>query len=156
MVISVELADPRHSDVQKLLRTGHAAMQAQFPAKRHIPFSIEPLLADGAHVFVARAEGCTVGCCALFLSGEFAELKKLYVARDARRQGAADHLVAHVEAFAKGAGFEQLKLETGVTLTASHRLYARRGYSQCEAFGDHLPLSESLFLTKRLTGAAAG
>jgi putative acetyltransferase len=148
MVISVELADPRHPDVQELLRTGHAAMHAQFPAKRQIPFSIESLLADGGHVFVARAEGRAVGCCALFLSGEFAELKKVYVAPDARRQGAADHLVAHVEAFAKGAGFEQLKLETGVTLSAAYRLYLRRGFTRCDAFGSHVKSSESLFFTK--------
>jgi putative acetyltransferase len=148
MVISVELADPRHLDVQKLLRTGHAAMQAQFSSKRQTPFSIEPLLADGAYVFVARAKGWTVGCCALFLSGEFAELKKLYVAPDARRQGAAVRLVAHVEAFAKDAGFPQLKLETGITLSAAHRLYLQRGFTRCDAFGSHVKSSESLFFTK--------
>ena len=150
MVISVELADPRHPDVQELLRTGHAAIQAQFPAKRQIPFSIKPLRAGGAHVFVARAEGRAVGCCALFLSGEFAELKKLYVAPEARRQGAAVRLVADVEAFAKDAGFPQLKLETGVTLSAAHRLYLRRGFTRCDAFGNHVPSSESLFFTKWL------
>lgn len=101
----MELADPRHADVRELFLTGHPEMQAQFLANRQIPFSIEPLLVVGAHVFVARAEGRAVGCCAMFLSSEFAELKKLYVAPEARRQGAAVQLVAHVEAFAKDAGF---------------------------------------------------
>jgi putative acetyltransferase len=154
MVIRVELAYPRHPDVRELLFSGHTAMQGLFPAKRQTRFSVEPLLADGVHVFVARAEGRAVGCCALFLSGAFAELKKLYVAPEARRQGAADQLVAHAEAFAKAAGFAELKLETGVTLSAAHRLYAKRGFTRCEAFGDHRPSSESQFMTKSLVTQA--
>lgn len=155
MVIRVELADPRHPDVREILFSGHTAMQGLFPAKRQTQFSVELLLADGVHVIVARAEGRAVGCCALLLGGTFAELKKLYVVPEARRQGAADQLVAHAEAFAKDAGFVQLKLETGVTLSAAHRLYARRGFTRCGAFSNHVASSESLFLTKRLTDAAA-
>lgn len=154
MVIRVELADPRHPDVRDLLFSGHTEMQGLFPAKRQTRFSVEPLLADGVHVIVARAEGRAVGCCALLLGGTFAELKKLYVVPEARRQGAADQLVAHAEAFAKAAGFEELKLETGVTLSAAHRLYAKRGFTRCEAFGDHLPSSESQFMTKSLVKQA--
>lgn len=126
MAIHMELADPRHPDVRQLLLTGHTEMQALFPAKRQIRFSVEPLLADGVHVIVARAEGRPVGCCALFLGGAFAELKKLYVVPEARRQGAADQLVAHAEAIAKDAGFALLKLETGVTLSVAHRLIRER------------------------------
>lgn len=154
MVIPVEQADPRNPAVHGLFLTGHVAMQAQFPAKRKTPFSIKPLLADGVHVFVARAEDRVVGCCALFLSGEFAELKKLYVVPESRRQGAADQLIAHAEAFAKDAGFAQLKLETGVTLSDAHRLYARRGFTRCDAFGNHVASSESLFLAKPLVAKA--
>lgn len=150
MVIHVELADPRHQDVRDLLFSGHTEMQGLFPAKRQTRFSVEPLLAAGVHVIVARAESRAVGCCALFLGGTFAELKKLYVAPESRRQGAADQLVAHAEAFAKAAGFAELELETGVTLSAAHRLYAKRGFTRCEAFGDHLPSSESQFMTKSL------
>ena len=154
MVIHVELADPRHPDVRELLFSGHTTMQGLFPAKRQVPISIESLQTDGVHVFVARAEGRAVGCCALFLSGAFAELKKRYVAPESRRQGAADQLVALAEAFAKAAGFEELKLETGVTLSTAHRLYAKRGFTRCEAFGDHLPSSESQFMTKSLVKQA--
>lgn len=154
MAIHMELADPRHPDLRQLLLTGHTAMQALFPAKRQTRFSVEPLLADGVHVIVARAEGRAVGCCALFLGGAFAELKKLYVVPEARRRGAADQLVAQAEAFAKDAGFAQLKLETGVTLSAAHRLYARRGFTRCDAFGNHVASSESLFLAKSLVAKA--
>lgn len=37
-----------------------------------------------------------------------------------------------------------------LALTVSHRLYVRRGFSRCEAFGDHVPSSENRFLAKRL------
>lgn len=133
MAIIVERTDPQSPAAQELLQAGHAAMQALFPAKRQVAFSIAPPLANNVHLFTARADGRAVGCCALFLNRDFAELKKLYVAPEARRQGVADRLIAYAEAVAVDAGFAQLKLETGVTLTASHRLYARRG-----AFGDHV------------------
>ena len=155
MVIIVERADPRSPSARELLRAGHAAMQALFPAKRQVAFSIEPFLADSVLLFVASGAGRDVGCCALFLNRDFAELKRLYVAPNARRQGAADRLVAHAEKVAMGAGFTQLKLETGATLSASHQLYARHGFTQCEVFGDHAPSSESLFLVKQLLSRKA-
>ena len=150
MPISVERADPRSPAVQELLQAGHAAMQALFPATRQVAFSIEPLLADSVHLYAAWADGRAVGCCALFLNMDFAELKKLYVIPEARRQGVANLLISHTEQVAMDEGVTQLRLETGMTLYASHRLYARLGFTRCEVFGNHVPSSESLFLVKEL------
>jgi hypothetical protein len=85
MAVTVERADPRSPSAQTLLRKGHEAMQVLFPATRQNAFLIAPLLAEGVHLFVAGADGCAVGCCALFLNRDFAELKKLYVIPEARR-----------------------------------------------------------------------
>lgn len=118
MAISEDIADLHRQPAKALLQAGHAAMQALPPAKRLAAFSIAPLLADDVHLFLARADGHAIGCCALFLNRDFAELKKLFVVPEARRQGAADRLVAHAEKVAADEGFTQLKLETGATRSA--------------------------------------
>ncbi|KAF0114477.1 MAG: putative acetyltransferase [Rhodobacteraceae bacterium] len=150
MAIIVERADPHCPSARELLWAGHAAMQALFPVKRQAAFSIEPFLPDSVLLFVASVGGRAVGCCALFLNRDFAELKKLYVIPEARRQGVANLLISHTEQAAMDKGVTQLRLETGMRLSASHRLYARLGFTRCEVFGSHVPSSESLFLVKEL------
>ena len=80
------------------------------------------------------------------------ELAKLYVAREARRQGLAGRLIAMVEAEARqrGAGF--IELWSDARFFDAHRLYRRSGYVQgaaSRALGD-LSHSVEYHFTKAL------
>ena len=71
-----------------------------------------------------------VACVGCELRGEVAELKKLYVARDARRRGIARRLVELVEETARAAGANRVELWSDTRFTAAHALYLALGYAQ--------------------------
>jgi GNAT superfamily N-acetyltransferase len=66
-----------------------------------------------------------------------AEIKRMYVADDARGLGLARQMLAHLEATARAAGVEALVLSTGAPQVAAIGLYASAGYAPIEPFGHY-------------------
>lgn len=66
-----------------------------------------------------------------------AELKRVFVADDARRGGVARLLVAHIEDQARARGADWLVLETGAPQVAAIALYRRIGYVDIPDFGHY-------------------
>lgn len=64
-----------------------------------------------------------------------AEIKRMYVADDARGLGLARRMLSHLEATARAAGFDALVLSTGAPQVAAVGLYASAGYELVEPFG---------------------
>jgi putative acetyltransferase len=62
--------------------------------------------------------------------GGWLELRKLYVARERRRQGLASALVARVESAARERGALGVELWSDTRFLDAHRLYARQGYQR--------------------------
>lgn len=60
--------------------------------------------------------------------GGWLELRKLYVAREHRRQGLASALIARVESAARERGAPGVELWSDTRFLDAHRLYARHGY----------------------------
>lgn len=149
--IEIRSAEPMSTDALALLAAGHKAMQSQFSAKRAIDFSVDALTADHAEVFLAYREHVPVGCCAVSNETHYSELKKLFVASQARGLGIAAMLIQHTERTARSAGSAKMMLESGAGLHPAHRLYRRLGYTQRAAFGPHKDLPDSLFFEKPLT-----
>ena len=64
-----------------------------------------------------------------------AEIKRVYVEPDRRRQGIARQLVLALERDAHAAGIERLVLETGPMQPAAIRLYRELGYTDTDGGG---------------------
>jgi GNAT superfamily N-acetyltransferase len=64
-----------------------------------------------------------------------AEVKRMYVAASARRQGLARLMLAHLEATARSAGADVMILETGTAQPEAMALYESCGYTPVEPFG---------------------
>jgi putative acetyltransferase len=94
----------------------------------------EPELRTPASSFdrfwVVEEEGRIVACIGCALRGDITELKKLYVARAARRRGIGRRLVALVEETARGAGANRVELWSDTRFTDAHALYLALGYAQ--------------------------
>ncbi|MEB3419205.1 GNAT family N-acetyltransferase [Salipiger marinus] len=154
MDIAVRLDDPNSPEARALLQAAHELMQSLLPEPPPRALSLAPLAAPESRVFIARMNLHAVGCCAMILHRDFAEIKRLYVAPEARRLGIAARLLQAVERAARQEGYNLLKLESGARLTNAHRLYARSGFTACGQFGAHAQSAASLFMEKHLRAAA--
>jgi GNAT superfamily N-acetyltransferase len=95
---------------------------------------------------VAWLDGRPAGCVGWRSreTGE-AELKRMWVALDARRRGVASALLAAVEDMVRSAGKTRLVLETGTAQPEAMGLYAASGYTLVPNYGHHRasPLTRS-------------
>ncbi|MDJ0629633.1 MAG: GNAT family N-acetyltransferase [Rhodobacter sp.] len=150
-MITVEKGDPRDPEAIALLQASHAMMQSLFPAEDNHYLGIEELCAPDIRFFVARREGATIGCAALALRNGYGEVKSMFIDPAARGSGTADLLMQRLDTEARTHGLPVLKLETGNSLHAAHRVYARHGFAECGAFGDYPEdAGSSIFMEKRL------
>ncbi|MDJ0823921.1 MAG: GNAT family N-acetyltransferase [Rhodobacter sp.] len=149
-MITVSPGDPRDPAATALLAQSHALMQSLFPAEDNHYLEVSDLCAPDIRFFVARDDGKTIGCAALALREGYGELKSMFVDPSNRGSGAADALMHRLEQEARAQGLTDLKLETGNTLHAAHRVYTRHGFTPCGPFAQYEANASSLFMAKRL------
>ena len=104
-----------------------------------------------AGVFViARIGGRPIGCGALKVKDRrIGEVKRMWVAPDARGLGVARRVLEALEALARKFGLSTLRLETNRTLKEAQGLYRQCGYREVEAFNDE-PYAHHWFEKARL------
>ncbi len=148
--ISVTMEDPRSRDATALLQASQALMRSLFPLDACHFLSIENMCNPMIRLYVARLSGLAVGCGALAIKGDYGEIKSMFTTDAARGQGVAGALLNQIEKQARQLGLACLRLETGDTLAAAHRLYARHGFETCGPFADYRDHPNSIFLEKSL------
>ena len=110
----------------------------------------ETIESDG----LVRPHGCMlvidgVACAGLRrLDDQTAEVKRMYVRPEHRRQGHAGRLLAQLEDIARTLGYTRLRLDTGPLQPEAAALYAKSGYHAIDAYTEMPP--GSLFFEKRL------
>lgn len=149
-MIIVEKTDPHHPGAAALLRQSHALMTALFPPEDNFFLDIDDLCADNIRFFTAREGDAILGTGALAVKHGYGEIKSMFVAESARGKGVADALLRKLEDQARKDSLPLLKLETGNSLHAAHRLYARHGFTPCGPFGDYPAAKSSIFMEKTL------
>ena len=84
---------------------------------------------------IARLRDRPVGCGALkFHGGDPAELKRMWIAPEARGHGVGRRLLVELERHARDSGAAAVRLETNRALTEAIALYRRSGYAEVPAF----------------------
>jgi len=147
----IERGDPKDPQATALLQASHALMESLFPPEDNHYLSVDALCVPEVHFFVARDAGTTLGCGAFkVMDAQYAEVKSMFTAEAGRGKGVATAIMTRIEAEARALNLAQLKLETGNTLYAAHRLYERHGFTYCGPFGDYPESPSSLFMEKRL------
>ncbi len=79
-----------------------------------------------------------------------AEVKRMYVAPQARRRGFASVVLARLEDTAREAGADVMVLETGLKQPEAIRLYTERGYLPVDRFGFYADSPLSRYFGRRL------
>ncbi|MGP3983741.1 GNAT family N-acetyltransferase [Streptomyces sp. KR80] len=80
-----------------------------------------------------------------------AEIKRMYVVREARGRGLARHILAALEDSARRAGRRRMILETGLKQPEAIALYTSSGYTPTTKFGLYRCYEDSRCYAKLLT-----
>ena len=139
--VTVTRADLTSDTSQALIAALDAELAAMYPEPGANHFSLAPAqVAQGRGAFFLLArQGTPVGCGAFRVleDGQTAELKRMYVAPEARGQGLGRQLVDALEAEARALGVKKLVLETGTRQHAALALYRKAGFVDIPLFGEY-------------------
>lgn len=139
-------------EVQALIAALDAYQHELYPAANNHLMPIAALMQPQVRLLVVRdAQQRAVGCGAVVLLEEYAELKRMMVAPERRDQGLGILLVSALQKEALASGRHLLRLETGVRQPAAQRLYERMGFERCGPFGEYRADPFSIFMEKLLT-----
>ena len=144
----ITAADPREPGATALLKASHALMHSLFPPEDNFFLDIDLLCAPDIRFFAAMEGTTCLGTGALALRDGYGEVKSMFVDEAARGRGVADAILRRIEDEARREGLGLLRLETGNSLHAAHRLYARHGFSPCGPFGAYPDAPSSIFMEK--------
>lgn len=150
MTVEIREVDPDHADAQRCL----AAYFAELEVRSGSPFdpstgsTAQPDEIRPPHgVFLVAYLGDTpVGCGALkhHDDGSVSDIKRMWVASDARGHGIGRQLLEELEARAAGHGVGGVRLETNAVLTEAIGLYLSAGFVEVEPFNDE-PFADHWF-----------
>lgn len=102
-----------------------------------LPLGLDELTPPRGRVLVGRRDGVAVGCGAVKLHlPRVAEIKRMWVARQARGQGLGGRLLEALEGQAVKAGKSVVRLDSNRELRAALALYRKHGYREVESFND--------------------
>lgn len=106
-------------------------------------------------LLLAERDGHAVGCIALRpLEAGICEMKRLYVAPEARGSGAGRALVEAILAEARSLGYERMRLDTLPIMGTARALYRSFGFRPVPAYRFN-PIEGTEFLELRLGGPGA-
>lgn len=155
--VTLDAVDPDHPDARYCLGRYFAELGERFdtgfdPARSLLPDAGELRPPKGLFL-VARLRGEPIGCAGLKLPpGAPAEIKRMWVAPQARGLGVGRRFLADLESRAAREGRDVLRLDTNKTLTAAIGLYRSFGFEEVPAFNDE-PYAHHWF-EKAITSSA--
>lgn len=154
--VAIEPADPAGADARGCIEAYFRELQERFdtgfdPA-RTVSANPEELVPPAGLFLIARLDGRAIGCGGLKVTGrKLGEIKRMWVAPDARGLGIAQRLLDAIEEQAMRMGLDTLQLDTNRALKEAHALYTRNGYREIPRYNDN-PYADHWFEKRRLKG----
>ena len=140
-LVDLRIEDPESPDAQWCIESYFATLRGRFDSGFDPAASIRAdardLTLPGGLLLVARLHGRPVGCGAVKLHGrEPGEIKRMWVAPEARGLGLGRRLLTELEREAAARGATATRLETNRSLAEAVSLYRSAGYVEVPAFND--------------------
>lgn len=150
--VNLEAAAPSDAQAVALIGELNAVLDSLYHSDEN-HFSLEPeqVTGDKGVFLIARLDGQAVGCGAVrLLDDGRAEIKRMYVRPEARRNGVGAALLERLEREAQRRGARQLVLEMGPAQPAARHLYAGFGFHPVPCWGEYQATPNSVCLGKDL------
>jgi putative acetyltransferase len=154
MSIDIRKEDPHSATASALIMALSAELGAIYGGDGKASFKPQDVAGERAAFVVAWRDDVAVGCGALRPTEErtTAEVKRMFVAKEARGLGISRKILSKLEELAAAHGYERIILETGIHQREAISLYENSGYTRIECYGDYVNSSHSLCCEKRLKG----
>jgi putative acetyltransferase len=150
--IVIQLSDPASPEVRGLIDQLDAYLTGMYPSASNHLLPVEALRAPNVVFLVARIDGRVAGCGAFVnQGGEYAEIKRMYVAPEFRGFQLGLRILEELEDRARVAGLNVARLETGVSQPEALGLYEKAGYQRRGPFGSYAEDPLSVFMEKKLS-----
>jgi DNA-binding MarR family transcriptional regulator/GNAT superfamily N-acetyltransferase len=137
-LVSVAVEDAAGAAAQRCLSSYFAEIDARFDGgfdvTQAIPAGAAQLTPPAGLFLIARLRGEPIGCGGLKLHGDWAEVKRMWIAPAARGIGVGRRLLHELELHARERGVDVLRLETNRVLREAAGLYRSAGYAEVAAF----------------------
>jgi len=148
--IIIAAEDPDRPDIRAMLEASDAYMAERYPAENNYMLDVSELQAAEITFLVARRDGAALGCGAIARKTDYAEIKRMWVAPEARGLKLGRRLLDALEGIARSEAIPALMLEAGHEQPEAMGLYRRAGFTERGAFGDYPDGPPSVFMEKRL------
>ena len=156
--LRIELVPVSHPDAQLLVEQVQLEYVLRYGGRDHTPMHDADLAPPRGAFYVGYRDGRPVTTGAWRFrddvsrlgSSRPAEVKRMYVAPSARRQGLARLMLAHLEDAARAAGAEVMVMETGTAQPEAIALYLAAGYQPIAPFGHYRDSPQNRCYGRRL------
>jgi putative acetyltransferase len=149
--MNIAFETPDQPDIIALIADLDAYQLTLYPPESVYALDMASLKQPNVLFAVARdADGAAVGCGAMVVTPEFAEVKRMYVRPEARGQGLARRVLSMLEQEAAQRGSTLYTLETGPSQPEAIALYERLGYERCGPYGGYRDDPLSVFMRKQV------
>lgn len=149
--MQIQLEAPNQPEIISLIEELDAYQDTLYPAEARYALDLTTLEQQNILFAVVRdISGIAIGCGALVLGSDNAELKRMFVRPSHRGQGAAASVLAKLEAEAIKRGYRLIQLETGPFQQEALAFYKKCGFHICGPFGDYPEHPLSVFMQKKL------
>ena len=150
--IGAEAADSADAQrcIAQYFKENARRFDAGFDPARTISANPDELTPPAGVFVIARLGGQAIGCGGLKVKDRrIGEIKRMWVAPDARGLGLGRRVLETLERHARELGLRTLRLETNRALTEAQALYRRCGYREVEPFNDE-PFAHHWFEKTRI------
>jgi drug/metabolite transporter (DMT)-like permease/GNAT superfamily N-acetyltransferase len=133
-----------HPDAAALLQSYAEEMEERFAGREpcRVDTKADEYVAPDGAFLVAYDDGEPVACAGLRrLPDGSGEVKRMYVAPDARGHGLGRRMLERLEQEASGLGYTRLRLDTGAQLTEAMGLYRSAGYQEIDDYNGNTAAS---------------
>lgn len=140
--VVIEPADPASTDaracIDAYLRELDGRFESGFDATLGPSADPQELVPPSGVLLLARLDEDALGCGALKVLGEgIGEIKRMWVAPDARGLGIAQRMLDALETQARAMSLHTLRLDTNRTLLEARALYVRNGYVEIPRYNEN-------------------
>lgn len=154
MTVTITQEPADSPDARALLKARDEENFQIYPPEARFGIPADKHVDKGVLFFILREDGSAIGCGALERHDGYAEMKSVFLAREARGRRLGQTIIRALEDAARELGYHEVKLETGIRSPWAIRSYERAGYSTCSRFGDYPEAPLSVYMTKRIPAHA--